>query len=274
MSQDLQAFLRHRASQGETPLGLGLAVAVALHVLPFAFLLMPRAKETEPEAVKVTWVNLPPAQAGPSGGAAGTEQGEEKGQRLRRADEVAPERKDATPAALTQADPMASRVVKGAIKGANPDETSKGTNTKAAKSPTPSPVPQGGAAGSGNGGGIGMGTPVPGLRATAGAQGGVGLIGGVEGGNFPFAWYLQQVQSQITANWNRLGGQQGRVQVYFRIRRDGSLAGEPKLVSESGHAALDESARMAVKRAQLPRLPEGYEAEWLGVYMWFTYLGN
>ncbi len=274
MSQDLQGYLRQRSHQGETPLGVGLGVALALHIIPFAALLWPSTRGVEPEAVKVTWVNLPAAQAGPSGGAAGTELGEEKGQRLRKADEVAPERKEATPGALTQSDPFASRVTKGAIKGTNPDDTSKGTNTKAAKSPTPSPVPQGGAAGSGNGGGIGMGTPVPGLRATGNAQGGVGLIGGVEGGNFPFAWYLQQVQAQITANWNRMGGQQGRVQVYFRIRRDGGLVGDPKLVSESGNAALDESARMAVKRAQLPRLPEGYEAEWLGVYMWFTYVGQ
>ncbi|HJV89639.1 MAG TPA: TonB C-terminal domain-containing protein [Holophagaceae bacterium] len=274
MSQDLQAFLRERSHQGETSLGLGLAVAVGLHLLPFAVLLWPHGGTAEPEPVKVTWVNLPAAAAGPSGGAAGTELGEEKGQRLRKADEVAPARKDATPGALTQPDPFASRVTKGAIKGNNPDEASKGTNTKAAKSPTPAPVAQGGAAGSGNGGGIGMGTPVPGLRASTSAQGGVGLIGGTEGGTFPYTWYLNQVQAQITANWNRMGGQQGRVQVYFRIRRDGTLAGEPKLVSESGHASLDESARMAVKRAQLPRLPDGYEAEWLGVYMWFTYLGN
>ncbi len=274
MSQDLQAFLRQRSHQGETPFGLGLAVALGLHLLPFAVILWPTARTAEPEPMKVTWVNLPAAAAGPSGGAAGTEAGEEKGQRLRRADEVAPERKEATPGALTQPDPFASRVTKGAIKGDNPDAASKGTNTTAAKSPTPAPVPQGGAAGSGNAGGIGMGTPVPGLRATDSAQGGVGLIGGTEGGTFPFTWYLQQVQAQITANWNRMGGQQGRVQVYFRIRRDGGLAGEPKLVSESGQAALDESARMAVKRARLPRLPDGYEAEWLGVYMWFTYLGN
>jgi len=41
-------------------------------------------------------------------------------------------------------------------------------------------------------------------------MGGVGLIGELDG-NFPFVRYLQQVQNQITSNWSRMGGAQGRV---------------------------------------------------------------
>ena len=93
-------------------------------------------------------------------------------------------------------------------------------------------------------------------------------------GNFPFVWYLQNVQNTITGNWNRLSNVQGRVQVYFRIRRDGSLEGI-RVEIPSGNAALDQGALLAVKRSDpLPRLPDGFEGRSLGVRFWFSYLGN
>jgi len=101
----------------------------------------------------------------------------------------------------------------------------------------------------------------------------VGLVEGVDG-TFPYTWYLQQVQARITANWNRVSSTQGRVQIYFRIARDGSLD-RVRVEIPSSSAAMDESARMAVLRsAPLQRLPEGYEGQYLGVRFWFTYLGN
>lgn len=274
MSGDLQTFLKARARVGEAPFGLALGLSLVLHALVVGVFFLPRRGE-EPPKEKITWVSLPQmAPSGPSGGAAGTEEGVEKGQRLRRADEVAPERPDAKAGSITQADPFASKVSPGAIKGNNKDTASKGTNTTAAKSPTPNPVPQGGAAGAGSAGGIGAGEGIPGLKATKNPTGGVGLIGGLEGDAFPFPYYLEQVQGRITANWNRLSSVQGRVQVYFRIRRDGQVE-RVRVEVPSPNEDLNASARMAVLRAApLPRLPDGYEAEWLGVYMWFTYTGN
>jgi TonB family protein len=274
MSGDLQSFLKARAHIGETSLGLGVALSIVVHALVVVPFLLPRAGEEAPKE-KITWVSLPQsAPSGPSGGAAGTEEGVEKNQRLRRADEVAPERPDAKAGSITQQDPFATKVSPGAIKGNNKDTTSKGTNTTAAKSATPSPVPQGGAAGAGNAGGIGAGEGIPGLKATKSASGGVGLIGGLEGDTFQYPYYLEQVQGRITANWNRLSSVQGRVQVYFRIRRDGQVE-RVRVEVPSPNEDLNASARMAVLRAApLPPLPSGYEAEWLGVYMWFTYTGN
>jgi protein TonB len=104
-------------------------------------------------------------------------------------------------------------------------------------------------------------------------QGGSGLIGDLDG-NFPYTWYLQQVQNRITGNWNRLTSAQGRVQIYFRITRDGAVDGA-RVESPSGNAALDQSALLAVRRSDpLPRLPEGFEGDSLGVRFWFSYLGN
>ena len=54
--------------------------------------------------------------------------------------------------------------------------------------------------------------------------GGTGLISDLDG-NFPYTWYLEQIQSRITGNWNRLSSAQGRVQIYFRIKRDGTIDG-------------------------------------------------
>jgi TonB family protein len=130
-----------------------------------------------------------------------------------------------------------------------------------------------GAVGTGNGAAFGAGSGIPGLNPTSGVQGGVGLVGGVDG-DFPYTWYLQQVQTRITTNWNRVSSSQGRVQIYFRIAKDGSLD-RVRVEIPSGNAAMDESARMAVLRSTpLQRLPDGYEGQYLGVRFWFTYLGN
>jgi TonB family protein len=271
MSQDLQAFLRTRARQGELAWTYGLALSVGLHVLLSAVFFWPRGGGAEtPEDVKVTWVNLPAAMAGTSGGSEAVEVGK-TGERLRRVEEVAPVR-DTAPS-VTAPDPFAAKTTKSAAKGDNKEATSQGTGTTAAKGKTAALNPVAGAVGSGNGAAIGAGTGIPGLNPTTGVQGGLGLVGGVDG-DFPFTWYLQQVQTRITTNWNRVSSAQGRVQIYFRIARDGSVD-RVRVEMPSGNAALDESARMAVLRAApLQRLPEGYEAPYLGVRFWFTYLGN
>ncbi|HJW72166.1 MAG TPA: energy transducer TonB [Geothrix sp.] len=271
MSQDLQAYLKERAHQGELRLGWGLALSLALHLaLGVAFFWPRGAAPTLPEEVKVTWVNLPAAVAGTSGGSEAMEEGK-SGERLRRVEEVAPKR-DSAPSA-TAPDPFAAKTTKSAAKGDSKNPVSTGTGTTAAKAKTATPNPVAGAVGTGNGAAFGAGSSVPGLSPTTGVQGGMGLVGGVDG-NFPFVWYLQQVQSRVTSNWNRISETQGRVQIYFRIAKDGSLD-RVRVEIPSGNAALDESARMAVLRsAPFQRLPDGYDGPFLGVRFWFTYLGN
>ena len=271
MSQDLQAYLRTRAHLGVLPWGPGLALSLALHIAVGVAFFWPRGGGPEKaEEVKVTWVNLPAAMGGQSGGADAMEVGK-TGERLRRVEEVAPVR-DTAPSA-TAPDPFATKTTKAAAKGDSKDTASTGTGTTAAKGKTATANPVAGAVGSGNGAAFGAGSGIPGLNPTSGVQGGVGLVGGVDG-NFPFVWYLQQVQARITSNWNRVSSTQGRVQIYFRIARDGSLD-RVRVEIPSGNAAMDESARMAVLRAApLQRLPEGYDGAYLGVRFWFTYLGN
>jgi TonB family protein len=271
MSQDLQAYLRSRSHLGELRWGPGLALSLGLHLALGAAFFWPRGgPEVKPEDVKVTWVNLPPAQAGASGGSEAMEQGK-SGERLRRVEPVAPVR--ATAPSATAPDPFASKTTKSAAKGDSKDTASQGTGTTAAKGKTATPNPVAGAVGTGNGAAFGAGSGIPGLNPTSGVQGGVGLVGGVDG-DFPYAWYLQQVQVRITGNWNRVSSSQGRVQIYFRIARDGSLD-RVRVEIPSGNAAMDESARMAVLRSTpLQHLPEGYQGPYLGVRFWFTYLGN
>ncbi len=271
MSQDLQAYLRSRAHLGELDWSRGLALSVGLHLVLGAAFFWPRGGGPQkPEDVKVTWVNLPAALAGASGGSEAPEVGKTR-ERLRRVEEVAPVRKTAPSA--TAPDPFAAKTTPAAARGDSKDTTSQGTGTTAAKGKTAAPNPVAGAVGTGNGAAFGAGNSVPGLNPTSGVQGGLGLVGGVDG-DFPYTWYLQQVQSRITSNWNRVSSTHGRVQIYFRIAKDGSLD-RVRVEIPSGNAALDESARMAVLRsAPLQRLPEGYESPFLGVRFWFTYLGN
>jgi len=271
MSQDLQAYLRTRSHLGELRWGPGLALSLALHLTLGVFLFWhPGNASNKTEDVKITWVNLPAAMAGTSGGSEAMEVGK-AGERLRRVEEVAPVR--TTSPSATAPDPFATKTTKSAARGDNKDVVSQGTGTTAAKGKTATPNPVAGAVGSGNGAAFGTGTGIPGLNPTSGVLGGMGLVGGVDG-DFPYTWYLQQVQARITTNWNRVSSSQGRVQIYFRIAKDGSLD-RVRVEIPSGNAAMDESARMAVLRsAPLQHLPEGYEGQYLGVRFWFTYLGN
>ncbi len=268
-ANDLQAYLRSRAHVGEVSLGAGVTLGIVLHAIVLGLFLLPHGRTEEPEAVKVTWVNLP-ASRSQSGGADAPEEGK-NGQRLRQVEEVAPKVETAKPGVEAQ-DPFGLKAKEKSLKGANENKESAGKAPVAAKAAKANPNSAPGTAGSGGAGGIGAGSSIPGLKSTQGEEGGVGLIGGVDG-DFPFTWYLQQVQGRIVGNWQRLGGQ-GRVQIYFRIKRDGSIE-SARVESPSGNTAMDESALLAVRRAApLPPLPGVYGADYLGVRFWFSYVGN
>jgi TonB family protein len=276
LSQELYDYLRQRAKLKAVSLPTCLAFSLVFHALVAAAILVTPKTEARTEETKVTWVNLPPAVTGPLGGSGPQEVGKQ-GERLRRVEEVAPKQAEppakAPPVPTPNAfGPKASRPAKGTRD--NPD--SLGKAPVAAKGKTVDANPIVGAAGQGAGGGVGIGSPIPGipgLKASSGIQGGTGLISDLDG-SFPFIWYLQQVQGRITGNWNRLTSIQGRVQIYFRIKRDGSIDGA-RVESPSGNSALDQSALLAVRRSDpLPRLPDGFEGGSLGVRFWFTYLGN
>jgi TonB family protein len=276
LSQDLNSILRQRARIPGLGWPAGLAVSLVFHLLLVAAVLFTPKGAPPAEATKVTWITLPAAAVtGPLGGAGPVEQGVEK-ERQRRVEEVAPRRE--APAARPQAPAPVTPNTFGTkasrpLTGTNPNQASLGKAPVAAKGPAPVANPTVGAAGSGAGGGLGVGSSVPGLKASAGIDGGTGLISDLDNA-FPFVWYLQQIQSRITGNWNRTSAATGRVQVYFRIKRDGSIDGL-RVESPSGSGSLDQSALLAVRRTDpMARLPEGFEGSSLGVRFWFTFLGN
>ena len=268
MSQELHVYLKQRAQMPGIGWPLGLTLSLGFHALIVAAILFTPKTPKPEEAAKVTWVTLPSQGQGQAGGSGPAEEGRE-GERMRRVEEVAPVQPTA---ASTRATPNTfGTKVTAPAKGTSLKLDSVGKAPVASKGRAPDPNAAVGAAGHGGGGGVGSG--IPGLRVSQGVQGGTGLIGDLDG-DFPYVWYLQQVQSRITGNWNRLNSAQGRVQIYFRIKHDGGIDGA-RIESPSGNAALDQSALLAVRRSDpLPRLPEGFDASTLGVRFWFTYLGN
>jgi len=268
LSQELYDFLRHRARQRGPGWPLCFSVSVGFHLLVAAAIFTAPKTEARQQEPKVTWVTLPgAAPAAPLGGAGPMEQGKE-GERQRRVEEVAPRRPEPAGAAVTPNafGPKPSRPVKGTSE----NQESLGKAPVAAKGPAPAPNPAIGAAGQGSGGAIGIGSSIPGLKAAAGIQGGSGLISDLDQ-DFPFMWYLVQIQNRITGNWNRITSDTGRVQIYFRINRDGTIEGA-RVETTSGFPSLDQSALLAVRRSDpLGPLPEGNS---LGVRFWFIYLGH
>ena len=270
MSQELYQLLHERSQISGIGWPVGLVMSLGFHALVLAVILYSPKSTSSAENTKITWVTLPAmASAGPEGGSSVTEEGKQ-GERQRRVEEVAP--KTTGKAGTVTPNTFGAKPTPVA-KGTNPEPSSLGKAPVAAKGQNPTSTPVPGAAGSGNGSSLGAGTGIPGLKATGGVAGGSGLVGDIDS-DFPFVWYLQQAQSQITGNWNRISSVQGRVQIYFRIKRDGSLEAI-RVEIPSGNAALDQSALLAVKRSDpLPRLPDGFEGQTLGVRFWFTYLGN
>ena len=271
MSQDLYSLLRERSAIDVLRWPAGLALSLGFHLLVAGGFVALSFKPAVPqEEVKVTWINLP-ASGGTAGGESPLEEGR-TGQRIRRTEEVAPKHDDKAGQAK-QSDLTGTKVAKPAAKGTSADQASKGTSPLASKGANPVKNPVTGVTGKGGGGGIGDGTGgYPGLPATTGVGGGAGQIG-VEG-DFPFAYWPRAVQERVTYNWNRVSSTQGRVQIYFRVLRDGRIDGLRVEVT-SGNRALDESAMLAVKRSDpVLRLPDGFDGDSIGVRFWFTYLGN
>lgn len=126
--------------------------------------------------------------------------------------------------------------------------------------------------------------PAPKPPDTAGAsfaengQGGVGIMPGVgaagitglEGGNFPYQFYLERMVTLIGENWLRpQTGADITTVVYFQVHRDGSIR-EAEIRKSSGSGVFDRAAiRAVIESSPLPRLPAGYGGSFLGVHLTF-----
>lgn len=92
--------------------------------------------------------------------------------------------------------------------------------------------------------------------------------------NFPFAWYLANVEGQIARNWRprQLGfGERSRVScaVHFVIARNGAVS-QVTLVQGSSVGVYDREALRAVQSTRLPPLPPQYGGSNLGVTFIFN----
>jgi TonB family protein len=125
---------------------------------------------------------------------------------------------------------------------------------------------------SGPGGG---GRPGPGSGPGSGlALGGGGGMLSLDSANFPFSYYLRQVTGRIEENWVRPQQNLGRVVVYFRIKRDGTIA-EPQIYESSRNQAVDLLASGAIKRSDpFPPLPVEFGGDYLGIYLCFGLGGS
>lgn len=92
--------------------------------------------------------------------------------------------------------------------------------------------------------------------------------------NFPFAWYLANLEGQIARNWRprQLGfGDRSRVScaVHFVIARSGGVS-QVTMVQGSGVGVYDREALRAVQATRLPPLPPQYGGATLGVTFIFN----
>jgi TonB family protein len=112
----------------------------------------------------------------------------------------------------------------------------------------------------------------PGPGSSAGSSlalgGGSGMLS-LDSANFPFTYYLRQVTGRIEENWIRPQQNLGRVVVYFRIKRDGTIL-EPQIRESSRNQAVDLLASGAIKRSEpFPPLPIEFGGDYLGIYLCF-----
>ncbi|HUR82478.1 MAG TPA: TonB family protein [Thermoanaerobaculia bacterium] len=101
------------------------------------------------------------------------------------------------------------------------------------------------------------------------AIGGSGVTG-LEGGDFPYALYIQGMHRKIGSNWFRpqVTGA-ATVIIYYRILRDGTIT-DAKVETPSGNSTFDRAALSAVRSASpLNPLPFAYAGNYLGVHLTF-----
>lgn len=124
--------------------------------------------------------------------------------------------------------------------------------------------------------------PPPEAPATAGATfaeptPGIGIPGvgnagitGLEGGDFPYTFYLERMVGLIGANWLRpQTGADITTEIYFRIDRSGAIR-DARVSKSSGSGVFDRAALRAVlESSPLPSLPGGYRDRYLGVHLTF-----
>ena len=96
----------------------------------------------------------------------------------------------------------------------------------------------------------------------------------LEGANFPYPYYLSNIQIKILSNFQpAISGRQAKdlkAVVFFIIDKDGRIS-QVKLEDKSGHFLFDQEAQRAILRSNpLPALPPAFGSDRLGVHFEFV----
>jgi protein TonB len=96
---------------------------------------------------------------------------------------------------------------------------------------------------------------------------------GLDVSDFPFTYYLQQIQRKVSERWRAPGTgapQSQRTVVLFEILRDGRIK-DPMVEQTSGDSLYDQSALRAIMEASpFPPLPQEFKASSLRVHFGFV----
>jgi len=240
---------RHRAT--------GLVASLAMHSIVVLMVFVGGKRHSPTETPTIINMRLMPASspaAAPSRVRSASRPSQDPSRAI-----VAPTPKIATPPAVV-ATPKPGKV----------DPARSSEKTLFGKSEAPAvarttPAPAAGASASGKSASSQSNTD---LSATPAV--GTAGVGGLEGGDFPYAYYIERMLSLIGQHWFRpqTGGEL-ITRVYFEIERDGRIR-EPKIESGSGNSLFDRAAYRAVlESSPLPPLPFQYSGNYLGVHLIF-----
>jgi len=146
---------------------------------------------------------------------------------------------------------------------ARPRPDDKELPTLASASPTPAPTPAPARRET-------SAPPPPPLGAPSGSASGTGPLT-LSVSDFPYAWYIRQIQQKISDKWNgrAIPGQQPAV--VFEIRRDGKL-NQVAIDKSSGNAYYDQVALRAINDAgPFPPLPDDFKKSVLRIGLQFVF---
>lgn len=236
----------------ERGVGLGVLLAILLHgaIVGAAVLAAKYAKPLKPaKMVSIQFANMP-ASAPP----AAPKRAEARPASVPKPEEPKIEPKIVEPQPVVEPKPPAPKPPEKNTVPLSPfgQSTKKGSEAPAPAKPAPAPP---------------AGATQPGVTDTV-APGGSGVTG-IEGGDFPYALYLQGMHRRIGDKWIRPNVNGPTVVIYFRILRDGTIK-DARIETPSGNPTFDRAALSAVRSASpLNPLPFAYSGTELGLYLTF-----